>query len=67
MIVNLRTLPGDLAKLIAVVRGQIWFEGNPCRHGHGVRRYVSTGDCVKCQNLWDKAYRAKKPRRKARA
>ena len=66
MIVNLRTLPGDLAKLVAVVRGQIYFEGHPCRHGHGLRRYVSTGDCVRCQNLWDKAYRAK-VQRKAKA
>ena len=27
------------------------YPGKPCIHGHGTRRYVSTGRCVECERL----------------
>lgn len=27
------------------------FPGNPCRHGHSGRRYVSSGYCVECKSI----------------
>lgn len=36
---------------------QRFFEGNPCIHGHGTRRYRSCGSCVECIRMASRASR----------
>ena len=35
-------------RLSAAQAGQSIYSGNPCKHGHGDKRYTSSGQCVKC-------------------
>ena len=39
--------PKKAAKELGLKR----YEGRPCRHGHGVVRYVASGDCVMCRGI----------------
>lgn len=35
-----------------------FYTGKPCSHGHNLKRYVSTGACVKCANpTWRGVFR----------
>ncbi len=43
-----RGRPRNRARDIALASGAIRFNGTPCRKGHGVERYASTGACVVC-------------------
>jgi hypothetical protein len=46
--------------------GLIYYDGKPCLHGHGTKRYVANGDCVTCRNIIKaKAARAKRVARGA--
>ena len=39
--------PKKLARELGLKR----YEGRPCLHGHGVIRYVASGDCVRCRDI----------------
>lgn len=38
-------------RLEAAKRGETIYEGKPCKHGHGVKRYTSNGVCIECTAL----------------
>lgn len=40
-------------------RGDLFFTGNPCIHGHNGTRYVSTGKCVNCCERDRRAHEAR--------
>ena len=35
-------------RLAAANRGEKVYDGRPCKHGHGTRRYTSNGVCTEC-------------------
>lgn len=56
---DMQRIARDLQKLLAVAQGTQYYEGKPCKHGHGRRRYVATDSCVTCARAWVKASKAK--------
>lgn len=35
-------------RLESAKKGERTFDGKPCKHGHGTKRYTSNGVCVEC-------------------
>ena len=44
----------------AKAKGQLFYEGSPCKKGHGSKRRVSNGSCVICESEKQKIYKANK-------
>ena len=44
-----------------------YFTGKPCRHGHVVERYMSTGACCACQKKRDSSPKTRAAKKKYRA
>ena len=35
----------------AIIKGEKYYKGNPCKKGHSGKRYVSNGGCIECEYL----------------
>lgn len=49
----------------AVEAGEVRYQGQPCKHGHGTERYTLTNACVVCNRARVSAYQ-KRLREKVR-
>lgn len=49
-------------RIEGAMAGEKFYDGAPCRHGHGTQRYVVSGMCVTCARN-----RTREQHRKARA
>lgn len=51
----------EILRAEARARGETWYVGNPCKHGHDGKRSVSSGSCWTCLYLRNRARQQSDP------